>query len=245
MGVNGTIIPSRFVQYSRRGGAGDEGAVFIIKNMDKKSLSYLVVVMAVAVMSGVTIWSLMREPTAWHDVSTSIPRRQVSAATDRIFQNDIYNFRLLVPTGWYLHERFDGTAILTKKERQSIPKETEGWAIGEQIDISLEDMATSVGKNPTSEKWIAKNVPEKDVYDQPVKMIWEEINGNRMLRVAQAAAGTDGLSLTYYAFRKNNVYRFALYPFDPANQAPGGNLSDFIRLVGSVAFIDSLETKKN
>ncbi|KKU48225.1 MAG: hypothetical protein UX68_C0018G0005 [Parcubacteria group bacterium GW2011_GWA2_46_9] len=195
-------------------------------------------------MSGGAIWSLSRDQSAWHIVDTSPPpRKQVSAANDRTFQNDIYNFRVTVPAGWYFHERLDGIAILTKKERQPIPKDTETWSIGEQIIITVADMAASVGKNSSPEKWVAKNIPSKDAYDKPVKKSWEEINGNRLLKVEQTAAGTSNHFLAYYAFKENNVYSFTLYPYNVDEESLRVNLSDFETMVGSLSFVGLTDKK--
>lgn len=213
--------------------------------MDRRSISYIAVVAAVSLMSAVSIWSLTLDQSAWHYVDSPIPRRQVSAATDRIFQNDIYNFRMLVPAGWYLHERWDGMAILTKRERQTIPKETESWAIGEQIVVALEDMSASKGKNPTPEKWVVKNVLDKDVDDQSIAKGWEEVGGNRLFKVTQRAAGTDGRLFTYYAFNNGNVISLTLYPYDPDDEALKNNITDFEKMISNLSFVGLPDKKVN
>lgn len=218
-------------------------AIFSVLSMDKKSISYLIVVLAIATMSGSTIWALSYDPLAWRVVDTPPPRRSVSANDDRIFQNDIYNFRITVPAGWYLHERFDGAAVLTKKERQVIPKSNETWSIGEQIVVSVADMTTSVGKNPKPEKWIAKNVPTQDIDGQPIKKSWEELGGNRLLKVEQMAGSTGDYLLTYYAFRNSNVISFTLFPYDPTNALLQANLRDFETIIGSLSFVGLSDQK--
>lgn len=193
----------------------------------------MVVVAFVAVMSGATLWSLSYSPAAWHQIDPLIVRRQVSVATDRTFQNDLYNFTLLVPKGWYLHERPDGNAIFTKKERLSIPKETEGWAIGEQINISVSELEDAYGKKITPEKWAAKNIPEKDMYDKPISTTWESTEDSKLLRVEQSAAGTSNRVLNYYVFHASNIFSLGLYPYDAANTV---NSSDFEEMVRSISF---------
>lgn len=203
------------------------------KPLDRKAVSYLIVVAFAAAMASAALWSLSYSPAAWHEVDTSIARRKVSAATDRTFQNDLYNFTLEVPKGWYLHERPDGNAIFTKKERLSIPKETEGWAIGEQIGISIFGLEDAYGKKTTPEKWAAKNIPEKDADDKPITTSWESTEDSKLLRVEQSVAGTSNRVLNYYVFHGSNIFSFLLYPYDPANAS---NNTDFEEMVRSISF---------
>ncbi|OGL85793.1 hypothetical protein A3I40_02430 [Candidatus Uhrbacteria bacterium RIFCSPLOWO2_02_FULL_48_12] len=203
------------------------------KPLDKKGISYLIVIAFVAIMAGATMWSLSYSPAVWHLIDTNIARRTVSAATDRTFQNDLYNFTLVVPKGWYLHERPDGSAIFTKKERLTISKETEGWAIGEQINVSVAALEDAYGKKITPEKWAAKNIPEKDADDKPITTTWESTEDSKLLRVEREAAGTSNKVLYYYVFHGNNIFSFGLYPYSSDNT---GNNSDFEEMVRSLSF---------
>jgi len=206
--------------------------------MDKKSVSYLIIAGAVAIMAGVTILAISFKSSMWRVVDTSIVRRTVSAEDDRTFQNDVYNIKISVPKGWYVHERFDGLAILNKKERIAIPQGTEIWAAGEQISIVVRELMTTDGKEVTIAQWVDENVPDKDADDEPVTKSWEEINGHRMLRVEMAAAGTANRVLTYYAFNDQDIFVFSLYPHDPSAGPLLSNLVDFQKLVNSVFFLE-------
>jgi hypothetical protein len=208
--------------------------------MGKKDLSYMAITVLVALVAASILWSQSKITSVWHDLDTaSFVKAQPTplADHDRTFQNDLYGFQLVVPKGWYLHERPDGSAILTKSRRLAMQKETEGWAIGEQITIAVSGLSSSSGKKLTPEKWTLANVSAKDMDDKPITKTWESSEGGKLLRVEQAAAGTSNRVLSYYLFHTNNVISFGLYPYDSAN---GANNSDFEEMVRSLSFNTNL-----
>ena len=201
----------------------------------------MLAVVVVAVMSGAAIWSLSHTPSVWHDVDMSAARRQVSATSDRIFKNDYYNFQLIVPEGWYLHERRDGAAILTKKEIEVIPKETEWWTLGGQMIIVVEPLISSAGKKLTPEKWVATNI--FDVAND--KRTWESSDSVKMLRLEHVVTGAANQALTYYVFNEKSVVVLTLYPYSEASQEFASNLADFEKMVRSISFTGYSANKKS
>ncbi len=132
-------------------------------------------------------------------------------------KNELSDVGINIPPGWYEH-RLTGThIILTKQEDLPDIGATEGYAYGEQINISV------LPAGIPSKEWVSQNF--MDLEDVLVKeAAWSIVdNGDTIidpgditfLRVEHETPAEP--QLTYYVFENGRVYVFSLYPLEPQN----------------------------
>lgn len=139
-----------------------------------------------------------------------------------------------VPVEWYEHRLSDTHIILTRQKDLPEVGATEGYAYGEQINISVLPVSTP------SKEWVSQNFI--DLNDVLVKeAVWSIVdNGDNIidpnditfLRVEHETPAQP--QLTYYVFENERVYVFSLYPLEPQNAERLDALESVIRSYTSI-----------
>ncbi|GEM_PF-2724930 len=120
-----------------------------------------------------------------------------------------------IPAGWYEHRINDTHIILTKEKILPDIGATEGYAYGEQINISVLPLSLS------PEKWVAQKT-HIDLDDVLVReAAWSIVdNGDniiddgdiKFLRIEHKTPA--GSALSYYVFEDERIKVFSLYPLE-------------------------------
>ncbi|MFA6322454.1 MAG: hypothetical protein WCX71_03165 [Candidatus Buchananbacteria bacterium] len=118
-----------------------------------------------------------------------------------------------VPLGWYAHQLSDSRIILTKQKILPNIGNTEGYAYGDQINISV----LKFDKDPKRpEDWPQLAWTEDQVLVK--EKSWTNVSGMTALRVRHDPGGASGGQITWYLFDNDRVYELSLYlPSDPPN----------------------------
>jgi hypothetical protein len=123
------------------------------------------------------------------------------------------SYSIDIPFGWFPHEN-GSTVIFTQDPTLDIPQNTEGFAIGPNIYITVSNI-TDIEGVTTYEGWLnANGMTEKSelfIEKKPVT-----VNGLEMFRIRTEGAGVAGEVLHYvYFVDVQHVVTLSQFPYDP------------------------------
>lgn len=129
------------------------------------------------------------------------------------------NLKLILPEptltlpNWYIHYQNNGNIIYTRTKELPTIGDSEGYAYGEQINVSVMKFD---GTEYKPEEW----EPISWVNDEAMvrEYEWTELYDFTVLRIRHMAGGADGESVTVYLFAKDRVYNISVYPVDEKNE---------------------------
>lgn len=127
-----------------------------------------------------------------------------------------------IPNGWYAHYMSDTNVMLTRQPELPDIGHTEGYAYGEQINIST----SAYSGEPEAWEQLAWTKDETRIQE----MRWDSIGGIETLHLRHEAGGAAGDTLTYYLFTTDTVHILSLYPVEETE-----NLDLFINFVHDYA----------
>ncbi|MFA5022339.1 MAG: hypothetical protein WC508_04645 [Patescibacteria group bacterium] len=111
-----------------------------------------------------------------------------------------------VPPGWYVHRLSNSRIILTKQKILTDIVNTEGYAYGDQINISVLKFD---GDPKRPEDWPQLAWTEDQVLVK--EKSWTNVSGMIALRVRHEPGGASGGQITWYLFSNDRVYELSLY----------------------------------
>ena len=115
------------------------------------------------------------------------------------------DFSIWHPEGWYAHENTTGV-IFTKNEDLEMPKNTEGFALGPQFQVIVQNMSAE----DLFEQNLWTDGSEFLISKEPTRIKTEE-----GARIVTEAAGTSGEVLHYVLESKDGrVFTLAHYPYE-------------------------------
>lgn len=122
------------------------------------------------------------------------------------------NYSIDVPFGWFPHEN-GSTVIFTQNPTLDIPKDTEGFAIGPNFYITVNNI-TDIEGVTTYEGWLdANGMTEKSELFIEKKTV--TVNGLEMFRIRTEGAGVAGEVLHYvYFVDVQRVITLSQFPYD-------------------------------
>lgn len=123
------------------------------------------------------------------------------------------NYSIDIPFGWFPYE--DGsTVIFTQDSNLEIPANTEGFAIGPNFYVTLNNI-TDISGVTTYDDWLEAN----GMTEKSELFISREnvtVNGLSMIRVRNEAAGVAGEVVSYIFFVDvQRVVTLTQFPYDP------------------------------
>lgn len=123
--------------------------------------------------------------------------------------------RIPAPVGWYAHSVGTSETVFTREANLSIPQATEGYALGEQIDVN----AVPLDRRPID--WAGLNIGNASgTMGAPPASDWGTLNGYQTIK---AEIGTEADNELIYAIfdpTQYTVYEFTLYPYPNATDTP-------------------------
>lgn len=123
----------------------------------------------------------------------------------------LLSLNITLPNGWYVHRMTsDNDLLLTKQKDLPSIGATERWAYGEQIGIGI------IRMDKPLEEWVQTYAGDDVMISSKT---WDMLNGHKVLKVEQEAAGAGGKVLNYYFFSGNIAYNFYLYPLEITDSA--------------------------
>jgi len=126
-----------------------------------------------------------------------------------------------IPPGWYVHQLSDSRIVLTKQKTLPDIGNTEGYAYGDQIGMSVIKFD---GDPKRPEDWPQLAWAEDEALVK--EKSWTNVSGMTALRVRHEPGAASGGQITWYLFGSDRVYELSLYlPQDIPNDK---TFSDFV-----------------
>ena len=119
------------------------------------------------------------------------------------------------PSGWYAHRMEIGAIVFTKQSELSIPSATEGFALGEQIDVGAYRL-----DHPAVD-WASANIgTASGTMGASPASDWGTLNGYQTLRAPIGMGEEPELIYAIFDPAHYTVYEFTLYPYPNATDTP-------------------------
>ncbi|MFH1823025.1 MAG: hypothetical protein ABH830_04990 [Patescibacteria group bacterium] len=122
------------------------------------------------------------------------------------------NYSLNIPSGWFAHENGQ-SVIFTQEKDLNIPSNTEGYAIGSNFYITVNNI-TDIAGVTTYDDWLEKNgmTEKNELFISRENVV---VNGYSMIRVQSEAAGATGKAISYVYFADiQRVITLTQFPYD-------------------------------
>jgi hypothetical protein len=115
------------------------------------------------------------------------------------------------PAGWYAHRQNYASIIFTKTVDLPSSTATEGYAYGEQIDVSAEQLTPG---------WAGMNIgTASGTIGEPPANEWGTLDGYRTIKTVMATEADDQEAFAIFDPTRYTVYEFTLYPYpNPADE---------------------------
>jgi hypothetical protein len=132
------------------------------------------------------------------------------------YSNANEDYTVEYPKGWYPHE-FEKGVIFTQNEFTDEASDTEGYALGGQFIITMENLADTEDVE-TYDDWL-----ELYGIDEDSEFLKEKetvtVGDIEMIRAVMEAGGAEGDVLTYvYFYNAADIITLSHYPYDPETQ---------------------------
>jgi len=127
------------------------------------------------------------------------------------------------PAGWYAHRQNYASIMFTKTTNLPSLPATEGYAYGEQIDVSAV---------PLTPGWAGLNIgTASGTIGEPPASDWGTLNGYRTIKAEISTEADNELIYAVFDPTRYTVYEFTLYPYPNATDAPVLNsmVHDFVK----------------
>ena len=119
------------------------------------------------------------------------------------------------PPGWYAHRVEIGAFVFTKQPQLSIPSATEGFALGEQIDVG----AYRLDHPPVDWAWANIGTASGTMGASPASD-WGTLNSYKTIRAPIGIGEEPELIYAIFDPAHYTVYEFTLYPYPNATDTP-------------------------
>jgi hypothetical protein len=110
-----------------------------------------------------------------------------------------------VSAGWYAHRQNYASIIFTKTANLPLATATEGYAYGEQIDVSAEQFTPG---------WAGMNIGNTSgTMGEPPANEWGTLDGYRTIETVMATEADNQEIFAVFDPARYTVYEFTLYPY--------------------------------